>query len=253
MSRSFRPPALPALLAAALLAAPAAAEEILVFAAASLTDACREVARGFESASGHRVAFNFGASSDLARQIRAGAPADVFFSADLARMDELEQAGLVRAADRVNLLSNTLVIVVPAGSAAVVRGPSDLAGLRRLAVANPEAVPAGIYARTWLASLGQWEGLKDRVVPTLDVRAALAAVEAENAEAGIVYRTDAALSKRVRVAFEVPPGEGPKITYPLAPLAATKRPAARAFAAYLRSPASLAVFRRHGFVVLVPE
>jgi len=253
MSRSPGPRALPALLAAALLAGPAAAEEILVFAAASLTDACREAARGFESASGHRVAFNFGASSDLARQIRAGAPADVFFSADLARMDELEQAGLVGAADRVNLLSNALVVVVPVRSAAVVRGPSDLAGFRRLAVANPEAVPAGIYARTWLASLGLWEGLRDRVIPTLDVRAALAAVETENAGAGIVYRTDAAMSTRVRVAFEVPPGEGPRITYPLAPLAASRRPAARAFVAYLRSAAALGVFRRHGFVVIAPE
>jgi len=245
--------AVAALIAGGIAALPVRAEEVLVFAAASLTDALKEVGRGFEAATGHTVAFNFGASSDLARQIKAGAPADLFFSADLARMDELEQAALLRPEDRVSLLSNVLVVIVPAGSPAVVRAPSDLAGFRRLALANPESVPAGVYARRWLASLGLWESLKDRVVPTLDVRAALAAVEAENAEAGIVYRTDAALSKRVRVALEVPRDQGPKITYALAALAGPGRAGARALRAYLASPAGLEVFRRHGFEILAPQ
>jgi len=245
--------AVAALVAGGLVAQPVRAEEVLVFAAASLTDALREVGRGFEAATGHTVAFNFGGSSDLARQIEAGAPADVFFSADLARMDELEQAGLVRKEDRVSLLSNILVVIVPAASPAVVKAPSDLAGFRHLALANPESVPAGVYARTWLASLGLWESLKDRVVPTLDVRAALAAVEAENAEAGIVYRTDAALSKRVRVALEVPRDRGPKITYALAALASAGRAGTRALRAYLVSPAALEVYRRHGFEIIAPS
>ena len=253
MSPRPRSLAVAALIAGGLVARPARAEEVLVFAAASLTDSLKEVGRGFEAATGHTVAFNFGASSDLARQIKAGAPADLFFSADLARMDELEQAALLRPEDRVSLLSNVLVVIVPAGSPAVVRAPSDLAGFRRLALANPESVPAGVYARRWLASLGLWESLKDRVVPTLDVRAALAAVEAENAEAGIVYRTDAALSKRVRVALEVPRDQGPKITYALAALAGPGRAGARALRAYLASPAGLEVFRRHGFEIIPPR
>jgi molybdate transport system substrate-binding protein len=245
--------AVAALIAGGLAAPPVRAEEVLVFAAASLTDALKDVGRLFEAATGHSVAFNFGGSSDLARQIKAGAPADVFFSADLARMDELERAGLVRAEDRVSLLSNVLVVIVPADSRAVVKAPSDLAGFRHLALANPESVPAGIYARRWLASLGLWERLKDRVVPTLDVRAALAAVEAENADAGIVYRTDAALSKRVRVALEVPRDQGPKITYALAALAGPGRAGTRALRAFLASPAALEVFHRHGFEIIAPR
>ena len=242
-----------ALIAGGLFALPARADDLLVLAAASLTDALTEVGRGFQAASRHTVAFNFGSSSELARQIEAGAPADLFVSADVARMDELEQAGLVRAQDRVSLLSNVLVVIVPAGSPAVVKAPADLVGFPHLALANPESVPAGIYARTWLASLGLWERLKDRVIPTLDVRAALAAVEAENAEAGIVYRTDARLSKRVRVALEVPREQGPKITYPLAPLAGSGRAGTRALRDYLVSPAALDVFRRHGFEIIAPK
>jgi molybdate transport system substrate-binding protein len=225
----------------------AGAEELLVFAAASLSDALREVGRGFESAAGDRLVFNFAGSNDLARQIRAGAPADLFFSANLARMDELEKAGLVRKEERVNVLSNALVVIVPGSSTASLRSAADLAGFRRLALANPDAVPAGIYARTWLRSSGVWEAVKDEVVPTLDVRAALAAVESEHAEVGIVYRTDAASSRRVRVALEVPRDAGPAIVYPLAPLAASRKPGARALVAYLVSPAALEVFRRWGF------
>ena len=147
MSPPPRALAVASLVAWGLVAQPVRAEEVLVFAAASLTDVLREVGRGFEAATGHSVAFNFGGSSDLARQIEAGAPADLFFSADLARMDELEQAGLVRREDRVSLLSNVLVVIVPAGSKAVVKAPSDLAGFPHLALANPESVPAGVYAR----------------------------------------------------------------------------------------------------------
>jgi molybdate transport system substrate-binding protein len=237
-------------LAALLAAGPAGAEEVAVYSAASLTDALEEVARVFEKETGHKVILNFGGSNDLARQIKAGAPADVFFSADSAQMDGLEAAGLVRAHDRVDLLSNVLVVVAPAASAARIGAAQDLLALRRLALADPQAVPAGVYARTWLQSVGLWDKLKDKVVPTLDVRAALAAVEAGHADAGIVYRTDAAISKRVRVAFEVPRAEGPPIVYPLAPIAASKKPATAQLVRHLTSERARAVYRRFGFLVL---
>jgi molybdate transport system substrate-binding protein len=163
-------------------------------------------------------------------------------------MDEVEKAGLVR--DRVDLLSNRLVVVVPAESTTSLAAAEELAHVRRLALGDPEAVPAGIYARQWLERRGLWERVRDRVVPTLDVRAALAAVESGNAEAGIVYRTDAAVSKRVRVTLEVPPGEAPRIVYPAALLATARGAAARAFYEHLRSPAGREVFERLGFELL---
>jgi molybdate transport system substrate-binding protein len=236
--------------AALAAAAPAQRQEIHVFAAASLADALAEVGSAWEAASGHHAVFNFGASSDLSRQIRAGAPADVFFSADAAQMDALEKEGLVRTADRSDLLSNTLVVIVPALSTARVGGPRDLAAFKTIALADPQAVPAGVYARTWLESLGLWPELAPRVVPMLHVRAALAAVESENVEAGIVYRTDAAASKRARIALEVPREQAPAIRYPVAPLARSGRTAAIAFVEFLHSPAARAAFTRHGFLVL---
>ena len=220
----------------------------MVFAAASLADALREIGRNFEAWTGHRVVLSLGGSNDLARQIRAGAPAEVFVSASAERMDEVERAGLVK--NRVELLSNQLVVVVPSESATRVATAEDLTRVRRLALGDPQAVPAGIYARQWLERRGLWERLRDRVVPTLDVRAALAAVESGNADAGIVYRTDAAISKRVRVTLEVPAEEAPRIVYPAALLAAARGPAARAFYENLRSPAAREVFERLGFEFL---
>ncbi len=228
----------------------AAGEEVVVFAAASLADALREIATGFEARTGHRVVLSLGGSNDLARQIRAGAPADVFVSASAERMDEVQKAGLVRAADRVDLLSNRLVVVVPAAATVRPATAGDLARVRRLALGDPEAVPAGVYARQWLEKRGLWERLRDRVVPALDVRAALAAVESGNADAGVVYRTDAAISRRVRVAFEVPVDEAPRIVYAAALLGSARGPAARAVFEHLRSPEARAVFERHGFELL---
>jgi molybdate transport system substrate-binding protein len=242
--------ALVALAASSPAGNPAAARprpEILVFAAASLTDALGEIGADFEQRHGVRVLFSFAGSNALARQIEAGAPADVFVSANLDRMDELERAGLVDPADRVSLLSNRLAVVVAVASGLVIAGPADLGRARRLALGDPEAVPAGIYARRWLEGLGLWEALRERVVPTLDVRAALAAVESGAAEAGIVYRTDAVPSRRVRVAFEVPASEAPRIVYPAALLASSTAPEARAFLDHLRSAPARAVFARLGF------
>jgi len=227
-----------------------AAEEIVLFAAASLTDVLREVGEAFEASSGHELVMNLGASSDLARQIKAGATADVFFSADGAQMEGLERAGLVNAADHIDLLSNVLVVVVPADSKAALGSIAALRRMQRIALANPEAVPAGVYARTYLQAVGLWDELDDKVVPLLDVRAALAAVESGHADAGIVYRTDAALSQRVRIALEVPREQGPRIVYVLAPLAAARKTAARDLVRFLVSDPARATYQKHGFLVL---
>ena len=228
-------------------------EGVTVFAAASLADAVEEIGRAYEKDSGTRVVLNVGASSDLARQILAGAGADLFFSADRAQMDVVEKAGLVRGSDRVELLSNVLVVVVPADAPTRVGSPADLALLRRIALADPEAVPAGVYARRYLESIGLWSALKGRVIPTLNVRAALAAVESGNADAGLVYRTDAALSRRVRVAFTVTAEQGPRIVYVLAPLADSRKPAALELVRRLAGPAARTIFERYGFQVLAPR
>jgi len=238
-----------ALLAVSPATTAAPGREILVFAAASLTDALQEIGAAFEKEAGVHVVCSFAGSNDLARQIRAGAPADVFVSANTERMDELVAGGLVRPADRFDLLSNALVVVVSASSSLSVHGAGDLLHARALALGDPEAVPAGIYARLWLERVGWWDRLRDRVVPTLDVRAALAAVDSGAADAGIVYRTDAAMARHARVAFEVPRGEAPRIVYPAAVLASAS-PDARRFLEHLRSPVSRAVFERLGFEVL---
>ena len=237
---------------ALVLSGRAVAAEVMVFAAASLTDALREIGKGYEASSPDRVIFDFGASSDLARQIRAGAPADVFFSADLPQMESLEKEGLVRHAERIDVLSNVLAAIVPIGSTLEVHAPLDLLRVKYIALASPESVPAGVYARKYLESIGLWEELESKVVPTADVRAALAAVEAEHAGAAVVYRTDAATSKRVRVAFEVPREQGPRIVYPLAPVARSKvGDAANAVVRYLVGPEAIQVYQRFGFIVLV--
>jgi molybdate transport system substrate-binding protein len=234
------------------LAAPAlASERVLVFAATSTTDALQEAGRAFTRQHGPRVEFAFGASSDLARQAVAGAPADVFLSADTAKMDQVEQAGLVQPGSRVELLSNRLVVVVPADSKQKVASAAELRGVKRLTLADPAAVPAGLYAKAWLEKAGLWKELEPRVVPTLDVRAALSAVEAGRVDAGIVYATDAAQSKRVRVVLTVPEAEGPRIVYPVAALSKGKASeAGRAFVRFLEGDTARPIFERHGFLVL---
>jgi molybdate transport system substrate-binding protein len=226
--------------------------ELRMSAAASLRDVLDELAPALERATGARLMLNLGGSSDLARQIVAAARADLFFSADEAWMDHVAVAGLVDAASRRSPLSNRLVVVVPAASALEIRDARDLAGpaVRRLSLAQPETVPAGRYAKAWLESRGAWDAVAARVVPALDVRAALAAVESGAIDAGIVYRTDAARSTRVRIAFEVPADEGPAISYALAAIAGRPRlELARRVVAWLAGPEAASVFERHGFVV----
>jgi len=227
------------------------AEELTVFAAASLSDALKELAPAFEAQAGDKLRFNFGGSSTLARQIKEGAPADVFFSADEAKMDSLDSAGLIAPHSRKTLLSNSLVIVVAKADGPTLVSAADLAkkGVRRLALGETKTVPAGIYAREYLSRCGLWETLAPKVVPLDNVRTALSAVEAGNAQAAIVYKTDALISDRVRVAVAIPPADGPNISYPVAIIATSnKKDAAARFVAFLQTSAAQAVFERHGFM-----
>lgn len=225
--------------------------ELTVYAAASLGDVLREIAPVCERRSGARAVFNIASSSDLARQILAANKADLFLSADEHWMEHVARAGLIDPSSRRSFLSNRLVVIAPADSPLRISGPADLADprVRRLSMADPESVPAGRYARSWLESEGYWERIAERVVPTLDVRAALAAVEMGVVDAGIVYATDARTSKRVRVLHEVPLERAPRISYSLAAL--VERPyleAARRFGDCLAGPEGLAAFERHGFI-----
>ncbi len=232
-----------------------AAETVRVYAAVSLTHALQEIASVYDSTTGDHVVFNFAASNVLAQQIQAGAPADAFVSADETKMDGLEKRGLLLEGTRRSLLSNQLVIIVNTARPAPVTRPEDLTatGIRRLALADPDIVPAGIYAKAYLRSRGLWRDLTDKIIPTEDVRAALVAVESGNVDAGIVYTTDAAISKRVRIAYVVPVAEGPPISYPVAALRSGRNPeGGRRFAAHLASEGALSVFRAHGFRVVDP-
>ena len=236
---------------AAVLTPSLQAAQLNVSAAASLSDALAEIARTYEPLSGDKLRLNLAASSTLAMQIRQGVPADVFFSADEPKMDDLVNAGLIATDTRRTLLANTLVIVVNASSGAVVATPEDLAKpeVKRVALAQPSIVPAGIYAKEYLQRNGLWQKLAGKVVPTENVRACLAAVEAGNADAGFVYKTDALISKKVKIAFEVSVAEGPKISYPVAVTRESENAkAARRFVAYLASPEARAVFTKYGFL-----
>jgi molybdate transport system substrate-binding protein len=231
----------------------ASADDIVVSAAASLTDALEQIGRAYQFKSKNRVKFVFASSSTLARQIEAGAPADVFFSADVQTMDALERNGRLEPGTRKQLLSNQLVIIVPADLPTVVNSPEDLLDprVRKIALAEPSSVPAGVYSKTYLESLGLWDKVKPKVVPVLDVRATLASVESGNVEAGLVYKTDAAGSRRVKTVFEVPIGKGPKIIYPVAILKESEnKAAAKEFLNVMVSPSGLDAFKRYGFVVL---
>jgi molybdate transport system substrate-binding protein len=235
-----------------LLAAPAPAAELQVAAAASLTDALQEIGPAFSREQGAVVRFNFAASSTLAMQIREGAPIDVFISADELQMDGVARQNLLMPRTRRAILSNSLVIVVPADSRAAIHSAADLASpaIAAIAIAEPSRVPAGVYAKQYLEGTGLWARLASRIVPTDNVRATLAAVESGNVDAGIVYRTDAAISKRVRVAVVIAGPKAPPISYSAAVIRDTSVPGlAAAFVNYLTSPAARRVFGRYGFAV----
>ena len=211
----------------------------------------KEIAANYEKLSSDKIVFNFGASSLLARQIMERAPADIFFSADEARMDELQKAGLIITETRRDLLSNSLVIVVPNDSKLTIASLDELlTKAQKIAIADPRAVPAGIYTKEYLSGLGLWDKLESRMVPTENVRAALATVESGNVDAGFVYKTDANISKKVKIAFTVPVEKGPAIRYPIAILKEAKdKNAAGGFLRFLESESGRKLFERYGFIV----
>ena len=235
----------------AIAAAPRhAPPSVTVSAAISLTDALTAAAEEYKSAGGGPVLFNFAGSNVLARQIVNGAPVDLFISADEAQMDLVSRAGLVAEGTRINLLTNLLAVVVPGDRPRTFSSIRDLLdpAFKRIAIGDPEAVPAGVYAKQFLKHEGLWDALRPRIVASTNVRAALTAVETGAADAAIVYRTDARTSTRATVAWTVPAEAGPQILYP----AAIIRGAARAdeaarFLAYLRSTQADRIFARFGF------
>ncbi|WP_294057096.1 molybdate ABC transporter substrate-binding protein [Sphingomonas sp.] len=226
----------------------------LVLAAASLQESMTAAADAW-AAKGHaRPVLSFAASSALARQAAAGAPADLFVSADEEWMDDLQRRGLLVPGTRADLLGNRLVLVAPANdSRAVPLGPrSPLAawlGEGRLAMADPDSVPAGKYGKAALTKLGLWPGVQARVVRAENVRAALALVERGAARYGIVYATDARASKLVRVAGIFPAASHPPIRYPIARLKAFQSLEAEGFRRFLLGREGKAIFARYGFAV----
>ena len=244
-----------AILLLAVAPLPALAADVTVFGAASLADALKEIAANYRKASGREVAVSLAASSQLARQIENSAGADIFISADLDWMDYLDNKGLIEHDTRENLLGNRLVLVAGKDSniSIAIAPHFDLLGaLRggRLAMADPDLVPAGKYGRAALTSLGVWNGVADRVVDAENVRVALAYVARGEAPLGIVYETDAKADPNVKVAGIFPENSHRPILYPAA-LVKDPKPEARTFLAYLAAPASRAVFEKDGFTVLV--
>jgi molybdate transport system substrate-binding protein len=233
----------------------AAEPDVLVFAAASTTDAISELVELFEQRGLGSAVASFAASSTLARQVERGAPAHVYVSADPQWMDWLAERGLVEPGSRFDWLGNELVLIAPAdgafalGARGFARLPERL-GDGRLALADPSHVPAGRYAAAALRALGLWDALAPRAVRTADVRAALALVERGEADAGIVYATDAAASRRVRVVRRLPEDAQPRIVYPVAMIAGHRTAAAERFVGLLRSAEARALLAGHGFVVI---
>lgn len=231
-----------------------AAEPVRVYAAASLTNALGEIAAKWQQAGHPAPVLVFGASSVLARQIEAGAPADVFASADLSWMDYLDSRERIGPRSRVNLLGNDLVLIVPKGHRfpLTMAAGFDLSGAfsGKLCTGEPDVVPVGRYARQSLEYFGWWTPLAGRIVGTDDVRTALVFVERGECPAGIVYATDAAISDRVEILARFPPESHQPILYPFA-IVKHARPEAQALIDYLKSsPDAAAVFEHYGFKLL---
>jgi len=233
------------LMAPALRAQPT---QIRIFAAASLTDALGEIAKSYQDQGKGQITASFASSSDLARQIEHGAPADIFISADQQWADYLDQRGLIDKASRFNLLSNELVLVAPAGSdvkLVIAQGFPLAAALgdNRLAVGDPDHVPAGIYAHQALAFLGVWGSVETKLARAGSVRAALLFVERGDCPLGIVYASDAQADPKVRVVAVFPANSHPPVIYPAALVAGRPSPAAIEFLHYLITPEAAAIFK----------
>ena len=227
--------------------------KITVFAAASLTNAMQDIAQAYKKERHVEVVSSFASSSTLARQIEAGAPADLFISADQKWMDYAVDKKSIDTASRTTLLGNSLVVVAPKASERsdiTINDKTDWASLLqggRLAVGDPDHVPAGIYAKEALQKLGAWETLSPKLAPAEDVRGALALVERNEAPLGIVYGSDAVASKGVKVVGTFPEDSHKKVEYPLAIVDGHKNATVTAFYDYLKGPEASAIFKRYGF------
>jgi molybdate transport system substrate-binding protein len=234
--------------------APAQDPKLIVFAAASLKDALDEVNAGYQRENSRETATSYAASSTLAKQIEAAAPADIFISADLDWMDYLAKKDLIKPQTRANLLGNRLVLIAPANSSAKLSITPNFQlaqalGNGRLAIADPNGVPAGRYGKAALEALGVWSSVADRLAPAENVRATLALVSRGEAPLGIVYQTDADADKAVKIVGTFPPDSHPPIIYPIAVVAASTNPGTVGYIAFLKSPAARILFEKHGFTV----
>jgi molybdate transport system substrate-binding protein len=229
------------------------AAPLVVSVAASLTDVMAALAKNWEETGQGPVRVNAAGSQTLARQIVEGARVDLFLSADEAQMDAVARAGRLVAGTRVALLDNRLVVVVARDARVRPAGAADLAGtaVRRLAMGQPDSVPAGVYGRRWLERAGVWAAVQPKVVPLPTVRAALAAAREGRVDAAVVYATDARTSPDVQVAFTVPEHDAPAIVYPAAVIAGGREADARRFLRYLQGGFARQAFEAAGFGVRV--
>ena len=256
---SVRSASLSAMVALTVFAtAPAVAAEqpVRVFAAASLTNALNDIGAEYVKDGHPKPSLAYAASSALAKQIEAGAPTDVFASADLTWMDYLDQRGRIAKGTRRSLLGNTLVLIVPKGKPVPVQMAAGFdfasAFTGKLCTGEPGVVPVGIYAKASLQKLGWWNALQGRIVGTDDVRTALAFVERGECPVGIVYATDAKVSSKVDVQATFPEDTHKPIVYPFGAVTGA-RPEATAFLEYVSSsPKAAAIFERYGFTRLAP-
>ena len=236
--------------------APAAfADDVLVFAAASLKNALDDTVAAYEKSGGGAIKVSYAASSALAKQIENGAPADIFISADLDWMNDVQKNNAIKPETRSNFFGNVLVLVEPADSTKTVDIKpgfplASLIGDGKLAMANPDSVPAGKYGKAALQKLSVWDSVEKKVASAEDVRAALLFVSRKEAPLGIVYQTDAAADKGVKVAGVFPADTYPPIIYPAAITASSKNPEAAKFLAYMHSDAAKPFFTKQGFTVL---
>jgi len=240
----------------------AAQERVTVFAAASLRNALDDVDAAFSKTTGTKVVASYAASSALVKQIEQGAPADVFVSADLQWMDYAAEHRLIKPDTRVNLLGNRLVLIAGKDSKLdhvdIGKGPgglgfdiAKLAGDGRIAVADVKAVPAGLYAKAALQSLGAWQTAEPKLAMAENVRATLAFVARGETAIGIVYATDAKVEPSVKIVGVFPDGSHPPIIYPMATTAAATNPVVARYLDFLRGPAAKAIFERYGFSFLI--
>ncbi|MBU1054093.1 MAG: molybdate ABC transporter substrate-binding protein [Proteobacteria bacterium] len=232
------------------------AESITVFAAASTTNAVTEIGKMFSEQKNVGFIPSFASSSTLAKQIENKAPANIYISANSKWMDYLEKKNIINQPSRFDLLSNRIVLIVPADSdikTIDIKASFDLKKLLGngfLSMGDPDHVPAGIYGKQSLVNLGVWDSIKTKVARSKDVRAALMLVERGESPVGIVYATDAAITKKVRVVATFPEKSHPPILYPVALVAGSETPEAEKFMKFLKMPEAKAIFEKYGFTVL---